>query len=269
VGQIEGGLRLEEIWWFFLECAEDPARELYRTYLFTPAWQQLYPDGLTVFGRRALATWLSATFHMREVWSDPEVWPVNLTPAQQVRLAYYSRKDWRAKFPGAFATAASAHALLAWLGSPDSGLPEDISRWRSQIDGRKAVAELTAPGVNVFGHFCYPSGLRTSVEAIRDALGYAGMNVSLRDIRTDETDDPNHVNFTGMELYDTTILHLQPEPFFEIAFQRADLLERMPRTYRIAYWYWELERVPESWLNQRELLDEIWAATSPTFSTRR
>jgi len=262
VGQVEENLRLEEIWWFFLECAEDPARELFRTYLFTPAWQKLYPDGLTVFGRQALATWLAETFQIKESWIDPETWPINMAPAEQVRIAYNSRQAWQSKFPNAFAKAASAHALLTWLASPDSGLPEGIRDWRLQIDVAKTAAELAAPGVNILGHFCYPSGLRTSVEAIRDALGYAGVNVSLRDIRTDKSDDPNHVSFTGMELYDTTILHMQPDPFFDVAFERADLFERIPRTYRIAYWYWELETIPESWLKQSRLVDEIWAATN-------
>ncbi|SRR5258708_3136672 len=111
--------------------------------------------------------------------------------------------------------------------SPDSPLPEGIRDWCSQIDVDETAAELAAPGVNILGHFCYPSGLRTSVEAIRDALGYAGVHVSLRDIRTDQSDDPNHVNFTGMELYDTTIVHTQPQPFFDVAFERADLFERI------------------------------------------
>jgi glycosyltransferase involved in cell wall biosynthesis len=261
-GQIEESLRLEEIWWFFLECAEDPARELVRTYSFTPGWQKLFPDGLTVFGRQGLATWLAETFHIKESWNDPELWPVNMTPSEQVRLAYRSREDWQSKFPNAFATAASARALLTWLANPDSGLPEGVRDWCSQIDVDKIAAELAAPGVNILGHFCYPSGLRTSVEAIRDALGYAGVNVSLRDIRTDQSDDPNHVNFTGMESYDTTIVHTQPQPFCDVAFERADLFERIPRTYRIAYWYWELETIPEFWLKRWQLVDEVWAATT-------
>jgi glycosyltransferase involved in cell wall biosynthesis len=269
VGQIEESFRLEEIWWFFLECAEDPARELVRTYFFTPGWQKLFPDGLTVFGRRGLATWLAETFHIKESWNDPELWPLNMTPSEQVRLAYRSREDWQSKFPNAFTTADSARALLVWLAGPESGLPEDIRGWCSQIDVDKTAAELAAPGVNILGHFCYPSGLRTSVEAIRDALGYAGVHVSLRDIRTDQSDDPNHVNFTGMELYDTTIVHTQPQPFFDVAFERADLFERIPRTYRIAYWYWELETIPESWLKRWQLVDEVWAATTFVTETLR
>jgi glycosyltransferase involved in cell wall biosynthesis len=103
--------------------------------------------------------------------------------------------------------------------------------------------------------------LRTSVEAIRDGLSQEGVAVSLRDIRTDQNDDPSHTNYAGMEFYDTTILHVQPEPLFGIAYRRADLFERTPRTFRIGYWYWELDTIPEFWLKQRNLIDEVWAAT--------
>jgi glycosyltransferase involved in cell wall biosynthesis len=261
-GRMEENLRLEEIWWFFLECAEDPAGELVRTYLFMPAWQKLYPDGITVFGRRALAKWLSATFHLTESWIDPDKWPESITPAEQIRLAYHSRPEWQSKHPLAFTTKDHARALLAWLSGPDSGLPKEVRDWCSELNFETTVADLVACGVNILGHFCYPSGLRTSVESISAGLGQAGVKVSLRDIRTDPSDDPHHINYTGMEFYDTTILHLQPDPFFNVAFDRADLLERTPRTYRIAYWYYELDMVPESWREQCKLVDEVWAATN-------
>src|SRR5262249_41638511 len=102
VGQIEECLRLEEIWWFFLECAENPGREIARTYLFTPNWQKRYPDGLTVFGQESLAAWLSETYHLNESAKDLFVWPIALTPAEQIRLAYWAREDWRSRFPKPF-----------------------------------------------------------------------------------------------------------------------------------------------------------------------
>jgi glycosyltransferase involved in cell wall biosynthesis len=261
-GRTEGNLRLEEIWWFFLECAEDPPIELVRTYLFTPEWQESHPDGLTVFGRRGFAAWLAARFCITGNWINPDEWLVEMTPAQQIRLAYHAREDWQQQHPDALTTSEGAHGLLAWLTTPDASLCAHAQEWCSKLNIGRTAAELIAPGVNIIGHFCYPSGLRTSVEAIRDGLSQAGIALSLRDIRTDQNDDPNHTDYTGMEFYDTTILHLQPEPLFEVAYQRAALFERTPRTYRIGYWYWELETVPESWLKQRKLIDEVWAATN-------
>jgi len=120
---------------------------------------------------------------------------------------------------------------------------------------------LIQPRVNIIGHFCYPSGLRVSVEAMTEGLELAGTAVSLRDVRTDVRDDPRHAHFDGLEAGDVTIIHVQPEPFFQSAYERADLAERMPRTYRIAYWYWEFDSIPSSWSVHAQEVDEVWAAT--------
>ena len=55
---------------------------------------------------------------------------------------------------------------------------------------------------------------------------------------------------------------MTPRPLHVIAFQRAGLFERNPRTYRIGYWYWGLDTIPESWLKQWKWIDEVWAATN-------
>jgi glycosyltransferase involved in cell wall biosynthesis len=261
-GRTEGDLKLEEIWWLFLEALENPAKELVRTYLFTPELQELHPNGLTIFGKSAFATWLAENFIIPGNVPNPSEWPVDMTPAQEIRLTYYAREDWQKKHPEALITLDGARGLLNWLTAPDVSLCGETRKWCSKVDIASTAAELIAPGVNIIGHFCYPSGLRTSVEAIRDGLSQTGVTLSLRDIITDKSDDPNHTDYTAMEFYDTTILHLQPEPFFEVAFQRAGLFERNPRTYRIGYWYWELDTIPESWLKQWKLIDEVWAATN-------
>jgi glycosyltransferase involved in cell wall biosynthesis len=88
-----------------------------------------------------------------------------------------------------------------------------------------------------------------------------GIPTSVRDLRTDILDEPRHVYFDGLETYDLTLIHAQPEPFFEQAYPLSDLHERSPRTYRIAYWYWEFDSVPASWIDRARGVDEVWAAT--------
>jgi GT2 family glycosyltransferase/glycosyltransferase involved in cell wall biosynthesis len=260
-GRAEYDLRLEEIWWLFLESDEDPSRELVLTYWLTPEWQEACPEGPTVFGADALADWLTTKFRLNARWLNPCEWSINLSPGEQIRLAFTANEAWRNEFPAAFATAAHARRFLAWLKGGGGKIPERARRWLSEIDIESTIAELVRPGVNIIGHFCYPSGLRTSVEAVRDALTYTGVAVSLRDVKTDPKDDPHHFDYIGMELYDTTIIHMQPEPFFDAAFTRADLFERNPLTYRIAYWYWELDTIPEVWLRFLPMVNELWAAT--------
>lgn len=120
---------------------------------------------------------------------------------------------------------------------------------------------MITPGVNIIGHFSYPSGLRVSVEALAKGLRNVGVQTALRDLRTDKKDDPVHAQFRDFEDFETTIIHTQPEPFFNEAYSRSDLSERVPRTYRIAYWYWEFDSIPDSWLDAAAKVDEVWTAT--------
>ena len=257
------GFRLEEIWWFLLESAENPARELVRTYSFTPDWQRLFPEGLTVFGRDQLADWLAGSFQLDEEWSKPDRWPVPLTAAQQIRLAYGHRPFWQHRHPLALSSPAGARAFLSWLDDAEAGLADPARSWCRRLDKEETVRELMAPGVNIFGHFCFPSGLRHSVESVAEGLRRIGTRISKRDIFvTFDTDEPNHCDYDGLEIYETTLIHAQPGgPLFLKAFQNAGLAERDPRSYRIGYWYWELDTIPAIWKPQAAMLDELWAAT--------
>jgi glycosyltransferase involved in cell wall biosynthesis len=75
-------------------------------------------------------------------------------------------------------------------------------------------------------------------------------------------DDSIHSNFLGLEQYTTTLVHVQPEPFFQHAFEVSGLYPRAPKTYRIGYWYWEMDRIPASWDLSAVSTDELWAATT-------
>ena len=260
-GMVEADLRPEEVWWLFLEAAQNPERELMLAYSFTPAWQQRHPDGLTVFGRDAFASWFAAEYGASGPWVDPSRWPQWQEPALQIRSGYWARDAWRAARPGALADRRSVHSLLAWLASPEAGLSEQMRTWCGRLDPLLIGHALINPGINVIGHFCYPSGLRVSVESIVEAVHLVGMTASLRDVRTDAKDDPHHVEFRGMECHDVTVIHTQPEPVFDEAYRRAGLFERTPRTYRVGYWYWEFDSIPEAWVAHARNVDEVWAAT--------
>jgi len=258
---IENQLRLEEIWWLLLDAEAHPEREVVRAYAFAPAWQQAHPDGLSVFGRDALSEWLIAEYGVSGAWLDPMRWSVERAASRQIREAYWARASWREAWPDAFADAARARDFVSWLGSPEAGLGQCARDWCRQLDLQQVGNELARRGFNIIGHFCYPSGLRVSAESIVEAARLTGADVSLRDVRTDAKDDPHHADFDGMEWHDVTVIHTQPEPFFDEAYQRANLFERTPRTYRIGYWYWEFDSVPDAWVEHARKVDEVWAAT--------
>ncbi|WP_426391411.1 glycosyltransferase family 4 protein [Variovorax sp. R-27] len=257
-----GDLALEEVWWLFLQAQENPQAELVRAFLFTPGWQQRFPDALTVFGWTRFSAWVANTYGAdrfpsgsTEISGFPE-------PALQVRMGYLAQAAWQRAHPDAFSSVAAARALLEWLASGAEGsITPEAHTWCAGLDIDTLIPGLVHGGVNVIGHFCYPSGLRVSVEAMTEAMARVGIQTSLRDVRTDARDDPRHVRFTGLESADITIIHVQPEPFFARAYARADLAERTPRTYRIAYWYWEFDSIPQSWCAHADQVDEVWTAT--------
>ena len=251
----------EEVVWLFLAAAQAPIQELLVAHAMTPDWQKLHPDGTTVFGRDAFAQWFAREFGVREAWLDVATWPEIMSPAEQVRTAYWARPQWQQAHPDALASEDGARALLDWLAKPESGLTLPARSWVDGHRERGLIPTLAGAGMNVIGHFTYPSGLRVSVESLVQAASKAGVAVSLRDVRTDAKDDPHHVEYRGTECFDVTLIHTQPAPFFDDVYARADLAPRQPRPYRIGYWYWEFDSVPESWVQQARQVDEVWTAT--------
>ena len=152
--------------------------------------------------------------------------------------------------------------LLGWLAQPAAGLAADARGWLATQPTEPLTEALAVPGVNVIGHFCYPSGLRTSALSVVQGLRSVAVGTSLRDVPVDSQHDlPNHDAYGGFEEFDTTLLHIQPEPFFGQAFERSGLHARRRRTHRVGYWYWEFASVPASWADAVAEADELWAAT--------
>jgi hypothetical protein len=233
----QGSVRLVDAWWMLLACDEDPAREFVLTWRLTPAWQRHCPAGISVFGCDELSSWVRRRFGVDGAWLDPARWPVKLTPAEQVRMAYLANPSWQARFPRCFQNRAALLALLRFLETPEAQLTLRARSWVAALDQDAAAAWLDADGINVLGHFSYPSGLQSSVRAIVGGLHRAGIATSLRDVRVDVgTDDPGHERFAGDALFDTTLVHIQPEPLFDQARARAGLADRARPEYRIGYW---------------------------------
>ena len=260
-GISEDGITLDGLWWFLLANQENPAAGLVLTYRFNPSWQRQFPDGLTMFGRDRFAAWLQRTYGLNAEWVKG-AWPTGLSVAEEIRLAYRADPSWQKARPDPFGTPENARLLLAWLATAEADIPERAARQLAVIDHDVVAAELVRGGINMMGHFGYASGLRTSTEALVEGYRRTGARVSERDVWVQYAGDDNrHAAYGGLEIYDTTVIHAQPEPLFDTAYRRAGLAERTPRTTRVGYWYWELDTVPEHWRMQADQVDEIWTAT--------
>jgi glycosyltransferase involved in cell wall biosynthesis len=113
----------------------------------------------------------------------------------------------------------------------------------------------------MLGHFCNPSGLQQAALWAKAGLERAGLRTSCRDVPV-----PRHLlpsdreQWLGLEIFPVTILTQAATPYFESGFERSGLLPR-EGVYRIAYWNWELEAVPDEWVEVAQLVDEIWSPT--------
>jgi GT2 family glycosyltransferase/glycosyltransferase involved in cell wall biosynthesis len=259
-GWSEHRLRREEIWWFLLECQEDPTRELLRSYGLHAAWQRRFPDGLTVFGCDAFAEWLRERYGIVDsAWLHPDSWSLSLTPLEQIRLGYAAHETWQRTIPDAFVDGNRMRMLVAWLRQQEIPSADAHPEWWALLEAEMAADGFV--GLNVIGHFCYPSGLQASARSIVESLCRVGVRTASRDVPTQiATDIPGHGDYLGLEVHDVSLVHVQPEPFFETLYVRAGLAERSG-VYRIGLWYWELEIVPSEWGRIGAALDEIWAPT--------
>jgi glycosyltransferase involved in cell wall biosynthesis len=255
------GLLDEEIWWFLFECAEDPARGVAATYLRTPRWQERFPLGLTIFGRRDLLAWIGKHYRFGRGWLGHVDLSGLCHPVDELRLLYRASPALHNLAPHAFRDTADTHRLAAWLRQEGPRRYRLDAAWWAHLEAGISEGRASGPAVNVLGHFCYPSGLREALQSAVSALHQAGVHTSCRDVPASlENDEPGRSRYLGLELHDVTLVSLAPEPFTAVCYPRSGLAPR-PGTYRVAVWYWELEQVPPAWTRLAENFQEIWAPT--------
>ena len=245
-------------------------------YLNNPELQRLYPLGLLPLGQRHFFSWLTSHGRRDQRLSDEEIYAfLRASADEQSRgliLTYLLQPAWQEKFPRAL-TPIGWKEFRAWLVSvydryllplPAEVPPALFANEQKALDRSVVVRSSTDAalrGVNVMSHFCNPSGIQQAALWTKAALERAGLLTSCRDVPV-----PRHVipddreRWLGLEMFPVTILTHAATPYFVDAYERSGLFRR-PRVYRIAYWAWELETVPDDWVRAAELVDEIWAPT--------
>ena len=262
-GKHEHALRDEEIWWFLLESATDPVRGLVYLYLITPTWQAFFPEAMSESGWPKFFRWACRRYGLSGDGLDEASFVSPLAPLDQLRLAYECRGRWRLKVPNAFQSRASLRRLVEWLRTgADWELDGCTPAWLDRVAAALADSDELKPGLNILGHFQYPSGLQVSVRSVAESLRRAGVPTSLRDVPAElATDKTGRINgYLGQEIHDITLIHVQPEPFWDSAFPRA-ALEPARNRYRIGMWYWEFGEIPPEWERHAESIRELWAPT--------
>jgi glycosyltransferase involved in cell wall biosynthesis len=202
---------------------------------------------------------------------DEEIWWYLFESLEDVSgglIATYLRTpDWQRRFPLAL-TPAGWHQFVAWaeaqIGFQRAWLENSsMPCFPKAVQGTPPAFTSAQPaGVNVMGHFCYPSGLGQALHAVARGLDRAGIRTSCRDIPASfRNDRPAHADYLGLEMFDQTLILMAPEPDLSKCFAAARLHPR-DNVYRIAIWYWELENIPRELAQPyAHVVQEIWAPT--------
>lgn len=255
-----------------------PGERVYEIYLNDPELQKLYPLGLLPVGQRHFLDWL--TTHGRadqELTDDQILWFLQESaedPGRGVALTYLLTPNWQEQFPLAL-TKDGWRRFSRWLiGACEKAMkkflrsvPPVLSRanQRSIEQSISDSAARTGPtrveGVNMLGHFCNPSGIQQAAIWAKAALDRAGLRTSCRDVPVPRRIIPtDRADWLGLEIFPFTILTHAATPYFASGYERSGLWRRNG-VYRIAYWNWELETLPDEWLQAAPLIDEIWSPT--------
>lgn len=173
--------------------------------------------------------------------------------------SYLVQPDWQERFPHAL-TAQGWEPFKAWVAS-EFGI---ASRWltRASLPAKFTIRQPSHSGVNAIGLFRYVSGLQQAATSVVDALNAAGIATELRDVPLPRNPDGrSRTGFDGLERFPVTLVNTGLDMPVNEAYRLAGLHPRRD-VYRIAMWWWELERLPAAWLDRGRDVDEIWAPTA-------
>jgi glycosyltransferase involved in cell wall biosynthesis len=238
-------------------------------YLNDPELQKLYPLGLLPLGQLHFLGWLTKHGRADQRLTDAEIHAfLEKSTGDEPRalcLTYLLQPGWQEHFPSAL-TAQGWNEFRDWIQATygdhlreplPSGVPAIFLTEHQRELKRGAPLE----GVNILSHFCNPSGIQQAALWAKAALERAGLRTSCRDVPVPRRVVPSdREQWLGLEIYSITVLTQAATPYFESGYERSGLLPRENR-YRIAYWNWELETVPDEWVEVAGLVDEIWSPT--------
>ena len=254
-----------------------PGKRVRDIYLADPELQRLYPLGLLPMGQMHFLGWLTTHGRRDQRLTDEEIlWFLHESTEDPVNggcLTYLLQPNWQQRFPLAL-TRQGWKEFRHWIEASSgqlfaASLPRRVPSILSRPDqqsleysvhlARPAAARVE--GVNILSHFCNPSGIQQAAVWTKEALERVGLRTSCRDVPVPSPVLPrDRAQWLGLEVFPFTILTHAGSPYFLSAYPRSGLFRR-ENVYRIAYWAWELERVPDEWLEAAALVDEIWSPT--------
>jgi glycosyltransferase involved in cell wall biosynthesis len=260
VGASEFSLKDEDLARIASAFLVQAGEAIWQFYLHHPEIQERHPLGLLPFGQKKFVRWLLTKGSLRYGFSAESIlWFLHQAVEDLPRgiaQTYLIHPQWQQSFPEALLPSRQGLFLKNLRKSFPSYLPlEKVDCLPFDPPKKKDL------GVNVLGHFCYPSGLQQAALTMKSAAELVDIGTAARDVPSGvATELEPRDKWLGLEIYPVTLFCVAPVPHFATCYTRAGLQPRQD-VYRIASWYWELESVPETWKEYAEFIDEIWAPT--------
>jgi len=253
-----------------------PGARIFEIYLMDPALQRLCPLGLSPLGQLSFLDWMMKHGRADQGLRDEEIlWFLHESTEDLARglgLSYLVNPTWQQQFPLAL-TAPGWGEFRHWLAEQFSlffqrhkvGEVPPLLPATHEVFLQKPARDLSSSpavaGVNLLSHFCYPSGIQQAALWTKAALERCGVATSCRDVPVPlKTEFLDRSAWLGLEIFPFTINNVAPIPYFAPSYERSGL-SRRENVYRIAYWNWELEMIPEEWVEVAPLIGEIWSPT--------
>lgn len=150
------------------------------------------------------------------------------------------------------------------LGIGESLSPELISRLDDLADAHPVDdTTLSQDGVDFVGFVKAENGLGESLRLLARSCEAASVPFGLANIALDmgmrQSESSLDAHLAGQPQFRTRVICANPDSLGEGNFYDGALA--LPNTYDIGYWYWELENLPESWIDHGRIIDELWVAT--------
>jgi glycosyltransferase involved in cell wall biosynthesis len=254
-----------------------PGQRVRDVYVNDPELQKIYPLGLLPLGQLHFLSWLTTHGRADQRFTDAEIYGFLRESAKDETrgfcLTYLLQPAWQESFPLAL-TRDGWGEFRGWIADTygeflRQALPSAVPPVLSDEDqlslgsanDQSLPAAAGLEGVNILSHFCNPSGIQQAAFWVKTALERVRLRTSCRDVPVPRRVVPtDRAQWLGLEIYPITLLNHAATPYFESGYERSGLLPHENR-YRIAYWNWELETVPDEWVEAAELVNEVWSPT--------
>ena len=125
-----------------------------------------------------------------------------------------------------------------------------------------SVRELPL-GINVAGYLSTESGMGEAARASIRSIEAAGIPVALNNVTSKlRQQDQTFTSFTGANPHPFNLVHLNGDNMaaFAAARGRGYFRDR----YTIGYWFWEMSRWRDDWMDGFNHVDEVWVASEFT-----